>query len=95
MLYVSNFNAVNTSHIVTLLASGVGRSIRIARWIARSVLLVQNEVKAVSVRDVFPEFQLTFLLVGVLSPASNRKLIPHPYSWSNDAMSGFPGQAGL
>ncbi|KAF9070545.1 hypothetical protein BDP27DRAFT_1323448 [Rhodocollybia butyracea] len=58
LLYVSNFNAVNTSHIITLLASGVGRSIRIARWVARSVLLVQNEVK-----DLIP-----ILTPGVTTP---------------------------
>lgn len=39
---------------------------------------------------------LTILFpVGILSSTSNRKPVPHPYPWSDDALPGFPDPAGL
>ncbi|KIK67368.1 hypothetical protein GYMLUDRAFT_867397 [Collybiopsis luxurians FD-317 M1] len=44
LAYISNLDTVNISHVVTLLAGGTGRGTRIARWVARSVLLDRTEV---------------------------------------------------
>ncbi|KAF5393439.1 hypothetical protein D9757_000631 [Collybiopsis confluens] len=44
LTFILPLDPVNISHVLTLLAGGPGRGIRIARWVARSVLLGQTKV---------------------------------------------------